>query len=353
MSDPTIRVRRLAYVRVAAPDLAEAERFLEQFGLRVAARTDASIYLRGTDPDPPCYVLSRGAPGVTAIAFEADSASDLAKLSSIAGASSISKLDEPAGGQVVRLRDPQGMQVEIVHGQAALDPIDPAPSHAFNMNGQKPRAGMLPNIGRGPSRVRRIGHLVLESGDPGCVYGWYHDHLGLRKSDEVRLPNGGTQMIFACLDRGQEFVDHHVVGFQYALDEGARVQHVAFEVGNLDDLMAGHHHLKAKRRKAVWGVGRHRYGGQIYDYWASPWGLIHEHWTDTDLVNEDTVPTDCAFADLEEYWGPQPSLAFVVSRWNWKAVRNLAGLLSARLTASRRSRRPGRADDERLPSTPR
>jgi len=53
-------------------------------------------------------------------------------------------------------------------------------------------------------------------------------------------------------------------------------------------------------------------------------------------VNQDSVPTDCDFEDLEEYWGPQPSLSFVVSRWNWKAVRNLASLLSARLRATRR-----------------
>ena len=110
---------------------------------------------------------------------------------------------------------------------------------------------------------------------------------------------------------------------------------MAFEVGNLDDLMAGHHHLKSRGRKSVWGVGRHRYGGQIYDYWANPWGVIHEHWTDTDLVNEESVPTDSNLVNLEEYWGPQPKPAFVVSRWNWKAVRNLASLLAARVRAAR------------------
>ncbi|MDJ0868213.1 MAG: VOC family protein [Myxococcota bacterium] len=341
MSEPIIKVKRLAYVRVSAPDLGKAEAFLEEFGLQVAARAPDAVYLRGTDPDPHCYVLSRGASGVTAIAFEADSASDLERISKIDGASPIEKLDEPGGGQVVRLRDPQGTQVEIVHGLAALEPIDPAPPHAFNMDGRRPREGGLPGVRPGASHVRRIGHLVLESSDPASVYQWYRERLGLRKSDEVHLPNGSTQMRFAKLDRGQEYVDHHVVGFQYALDEGSRVQHVAFEVGNLDDLMAGHEHLKSRRRKPVWGVGRHRYGGQIYDYWANPWGVIHEHWTDTDLVNEDSEPTDCDFEDLEEYWGPQPSLAFLVARWNWKAVQNLASLLSARLRASRRSRAGG------------
>ncbi len=338
MSEAIIKVKRLAYVRVSAPDVAKTEAFLEEFGLHVAARTDAALYFRGTDPDPPCYVLTEGPSEVNAIAFEADSAADLEAIAKIDGASAIEKLDGPAGGSVVRLRDPLGMQVEIVHGQSALEPLDPAPSHTFNVNGRRDRKGPLPGVRPGPAHVRRLGHLVLESADPVSLYEWYHARLGLRTSDEVHLPGGGTQMRFAALDRGVAFVDHHVVGFQYALDEGTRVQHLAFEVGNVDDLMAGHHHLKAKGRKSVWGVGRHRYGGQIYDYWAAPSGLIHEHWTDTDLVNEDTAPSVCEFEDLEEYWGPQPSVSFVVARWNWKAVRNLAQLLAVRLQAMRRAR---------------
>ena len=50
------------------------------------ARADGAVYLRGTDPDPPCYVLTRGAPGVNAIAFEADGGGDLEKISAIDGA---------------------------------------------------------------------------------------------------------------------------------------------------------------------------------------------------------------------------------------------------------------------------
>lgn len=333
MSTPTMRAKRLTYVRVSAPDLSEAEVFLDEFGLQVAERTEGAIYYRATDPDPPCYVLTQGTAGVTAIAFEADSLEDLENMSRLEGASAIETLDEPGGGQVVRLRDPQGMQVEIVHGRTPLDPLAPAPPHTFNTDGHRERQGTLPGATFGPSHVKRIGHLVLESADPQTVYDWYAAHLGLQAADAVRLPSGEPQMVFAHLDRGKEFVDHHVVGFQFAVDEGARVQHVAFEVGNIDDLMTGHEHLKSKRRKHVWGVGRHRFGGQIFDYWKSPWGVIHEHWTDTDLVNEDHAPTECTVADLEDYWGPEPSAAFIVSRWNWKAVRNIVRILGARKEA--------------------
>jgi len=330
MTEPLIRVKKLGYVRVSAPDLSIAENFLTEFGLQVATRTDDEIYFRGTDPEPWCYVLSQGTQNVTAIGFEADSTEDLQKLAQLAGASAIEELQEPCGGQVVRLIDPVGMQVEIVYGRTSLPALAPAPVHAFNMNGQRERIGELPAVKHGSSHVKRIGHLVLESASPESLYQWYHERFGLTASDAVRLPDGSPQMIFSRLDRGQEYVDHHVVGFQFALDEGTRVQHIAFEVGNLDDLMSGHEHLKRRKRKNVWGIGRHLLGGQIFDYWKSPFGVIHEHWTDTDLINETHEAQDLSVARMKDYWGPAPTPAFLIARWNLKVIKNLLRILKAR-----------------------
>ncbi len=333
MSDPTIKVKQLAYVRVQAPDLAVAEKFLTEFGLVVADRSAKTIYFRGTNPEPICYVLSEGTSDVTAIAFEAESQSDLDLIARVEGASNIEPLDGPCGGQVVRITDPLGMQVEIVHGRQALEALEPAPGHEFNMNGKRERVGVLPAVKRGPSQVRRIGHLVLESADPTSAYQWYHEHLGLKTSDAVRLPDGSPQMIFSRLDCGEEYVDHHVVGFQFALDEAIRVQHIAFEVGNLDDLMSGHEYLKHKKRRHVWGIGRHLLGGQIFDYWRSPFGVIHEHWTDTDLINNQHEAQDCGLAEMNDYWGPGPSPGFLIAKWNLKVIKNIFRLLRARAAA--------------------
>lgn len=330
MADPLIKVKKLAYVRVSEPDVAAALTFLDEFGLQVATRTGDEVHLRGTDPEPPCYILSPGTGGVTAIAFEADSLEDLEKLAQLEEASLVESLGEPSGGHVVRLTDPVGMRVEIVHGRAALEPLEPAPSHAFNMNGLRERVGQLPAVKRGPSNIRRVGHLVLETADPETQYQWYHERFGLTTSDAVRLPDGSPQMIFSRLDRAESFVDHHVVGFQFSLDEGIRVQHVAFEVGNLDDLMSGHEHLKRRKRNHVWGIGRHLLGGQIFDYWKSPTGLIHEHWTDTDLVNNTHDANDCGIDQMQDYWGPGPTPGFLIARWNFKVIKNLLRILRAR-----------------------
>ncbi len=330
MPEPCIRVKQLAYVRVEAPDVAKAETFLEAFGLQLVERSNQKTYLRGTDAQAPCYILSQGTGTVTAIAFEADNIEDLQKISELPEASRIEPLDEPSGGQVVRLPDPTGMQIEIVHGREAREPLDAAPSHDFNMNGLRPRVGEFPAVRHGPSHVRRIGHLVLESADPDSLYGWYHERFGLTKSDAVLLPNGSPQMVFSRLDRGEVYVDHHVVGFQYALDEGTRVQHIAFEVGNLDDLMSGREHLKRNKYRNVWGVGRHFLGGQIFDYWKSPFGLIHEHWTDTDLINQQHEASNCAIGAMQDYWGPAPKPEFLIARWNLTAIKNLLTILKAR-----------------------
>ena len=334
MTTPVILAKQLAYVRVSAPDVAKAETFLQNFGLHPVTQSGQRSYWRGADAGAPCYVLSQGSSAVTAIGFAANSFDDLEEISRSPDASAIEPLDDAceglSGGHVVRLADPLGMLVEVVYGQTDLEPLQGAPAHDFNMNGDRPRAGVLPGVSKGPSQIKRIGHLVLESADPVVLYQWYHEKLGLTKSDAVTLPDGSPQMIFARLNRGEDYVDHHVVGFQYALDEGTRVQHIAFEVGNLDDLMTGHEHLKHGKYKNVWGVGRHLLGGQIFDYWKSPAGLIHEHWTDTDLVNQQHEASDCAIGQMRDYWGPDPKPGFLVARWNFKVIKNLVTILRAR-----------------------
>ena len=54
--------------------------------------------------------------------------------------------------------------------------------------------------------------------------------------------------------------------------------------------MAGHEHLEKKGYQHMWGIGRHLIGSQLFDYWADPWGRVHEHWADTDVLNAHTPP---------------------------------------------------------------
>ena len=115
---------------------------------------------------------------------------------------------------------------------------------------------------------------------------------------------------FMRCDRGDTPTDHHTL-FLAQLPPGPGFNHAAFEVEGLDDLMAGHEHLKRAGRTAAWGVGRHVLGSQIFDYWKDPWGHELEHWTDGDLfaaADGSRLSTMRELLDVQ--WGaPFPALA--------------------------------------------
>jgi hypothetical protein len=75
--------------------------------------------------------------------------------------------------------------------------------------------------------------------------------------------------------------------------------------------MLGHQHLKAAKRKAAWGVGRHIMGSQVFDYWKDPFGNELEHWTDGDLFTAADPPQKMPMsALLAVQWGtPHPMFA--------------------------------------------
>jgi len=115
---PVIKAADLAYGRLRSPDLDKQEEFLTAFGMVRADRTRNALYMRGTDAPHHIHVTELGEPKYVGIAFHAASLEDLEKLSRAAGASAIEDIDEPGGGKRVRLTDPDGFQVEIVHGMA-------------------------------------------------------------------------------------------------------------------------------------------------------------------------------------------------------------------------------------------
>jgi hypothetical protein len=77
--------------------------------------------------------------------------------------------------------------------------------------------------------------------------------------------------------------------------------------------MLGHEHLReAGKYQHVWGIGRHVLGSQIYDYWKDPWGRVHEHWTDTDVLNARHRPKLLpAEEGLSSQWGEPVPQEFI------------------------------------------
>ena len=291
----------VAYVRFQAPDLDRMATFLEDFGLLTAARTDAALYMRGRDGAPFAHVTTLGEPQFAGLGFELEDIAALNALAVVTGAP-VEDIAEPGGGHIVRLTDPDGFRVDaVVRPHGAPDVLE---AHApLNDGRQRVRLNTVSRVPSGPAQVLRLGHCVLNVADFRVSERWYKEHFGLITSDEIELAPGAALGAFMRCDRGAVPVDHHTL---FLVGAGkAKFNHVAFEVADIDDLMAGHHHLKEKNWTPEWGVGRHILGSQVFDYWRDPWGHAIEHWTDGDLFDANSGSRKATIQDLVgTQWGP-------------------------------------------------
>ena len=287
---PVAKVTDIAFGRLQSPDLDLAEEFLADFGMARAARTRDVLYMRGTDAAHHLHITHRGEPKFLGFAFYASNEEELARLARVEGASPVESLDEPGGGKRVRLRDPHGFQIEAVYGIEKLALL-PVRRNVVNTGPEKlRRAGELTRLPHGPAQVKRMGHGVIATSDLPKTLAWYRDTFGLLCSDDVWSGEPANLVSsFNRCDRGDDYVDHHVFFTMKGPKPG--LNHFSYEVRDFDDVMMGHEHLKGKGKyKHMWGIGRHRLGSQIFDYWCDPWGRVHEHWTDSDVLNARAAP---------------------------------------------------------------
>ena len=309
---PHIKVSDIAYGRLRAPDLNVAEEFLTRFGMKRADRTATALYMRGTDPAHHIHVTEKGEPKFVGLAYYAESEDDLKRLAKAPGASDVEAIDEPGGGKRVRLTEPNGYQIEVVHGIATLPAIE-AKRQKLN-TGEAPlsRAGELMRLPKGPSHVKRIGHGVLMTPKFHETVGWFREMLGFVCSDDVYAGEKNNLIgSFNRCDRGDAYVDHHVF---FCLNHAKTgLNHLSFEVPDIDDVAMGHDYLaQFDKYEHMWGIGRHVLGSQVYDYWADPWGRVHEHWADSDRLNLANGSNLVAAEEaLTSQWGEAPPAKFI------------------------------------------
>lgn len=301
----------LESVRFAAPDVSAMRAFLEDFGMTSAEdEGDGVLRMRGTGDAPFLHETIKGEAGLVSFALAVRDDNDLKALADAEGAS-IETGAGPGGGLRVLLSDPDGFQVEVVAGRKRV-PAPPTPPYPWNLPSRIERPGEAKRVKTAPSHVARLGHIVLGVSNMERTWDWWQSRFGLLVSDEVRAPNTDLAALFLRFDCGEVPVDHHALNFASVPGLPPKFHHAAFEVANLDDLMAGNRHLLEKGYRHNWGVGRHILGSQVFDYWLDPWGHRVEHWTDGDMfdaqapVNVADLPTM-----LGHQWGPPAPADFV------------------------------------------
>jgi len=157
----------------------------------------------------------------------------------------------------------------------------------------------------------RLGHAGLNVADPDAAFDWYQAHFGILKSDSVAVGDFSLAHFCRC-DRGGEHTDHHSFLLARSMDGSAGLNHVSYEVGDLDDVWTGHHYLAERGHRHSWGIGRHMLGSQIFDYWRDPDGFMVEHFADGDMFDSTLEPGWAPFtASGLAQWGPPVTKDFL------------------------------------------
>jgi hypothetical protein len=211
----------------------------------------------------------------------------------------------------VRLTEPNGYQVEVLYGVQELPAL--AVRRDLVNTGDEPlrRIGRVMRLSKSPTTIKRIGHMVMTSPRVMETVSWFRDVLGLTCSDDVYAGNRGNVIgSFNRLDRGDDYVDHHV--FFCIHNEKAGLNHLSYEVSDIDAVFQDHEYLKGLGKyEHMWGIGRHLLGSQVYDYWCDPWRRVHERWADTDRLNVgnggNVLSVEEGFASQ---WGERPPEKF-------------------------------------------
>lgn len=312
--NPVIKVADLAWLEFEKPDLDRAEVFARDFGFAVAARTEGDLWLRGAFSGSPCMVIRRGrASRFIGPAFRAAERADLDRLARATG-STVQDIGVPGGGQSVALLDPSGLPVRVVHCAEQLPALPEQEPLILNFGTDHRRTNATQRPPREPSRIQRLGHVVLETRVFARTLDWYLDTLGMIVSDFLFLDGQrgrGPTMTFIRCDQGSVAVDHHTLALH--LGPGTGYVHSAYQVTDLDAIAAGGEYLAERGYKRSWGIGRHIQGSQLFDYWRDPDHFMLEHFADGDLFS----------CDLEPGWAPMSASG--LAQWGPPVTRDFLG----------------------------
>ncbi|MFF1701544.1 VOC family protein [Streptomyces sp. NPDC058252] len=312
--NPVIKVADLAWLEFEKPDLDRAEVFARDFGFAIAARTEGELWLRGTFAGSPCMVIRRGsASRFIGPAFRAAERADLDRLARATG-SAVRDIGVPGGGRSVALLDPSGLPVRVVHCAEQLPALPEQEPLILNFGTDHRRTNATQRPSREPSRIQRLGHVVLETRVFARTLDWYLDTLGMVVSDFLFLDaqrGRGPTMAFIRCDQGSVAVDHHTLALH--LGPGTGYVHSAYQVTDLDAIAAGGEYLAERGYKRSWGIGRHIQGSQLFDYWRDPDHFMLEHFADGDLFT----------CDLEPGWAPMSASG--LAQWGPPVTRDFLG----------------------------
>lgn len=296
-------VHSLDHVGLIVPDLAEAHRFYDAFGLDVAER-EGGLDVRAYGDDHVWLRIDAGAEkriGHVSFGAYADDVEPLAmRIDEFDATRAAAPAHATSNG--IWFRDPHGMLLEIKAAPKVM-PDDkaeavirscPAGQRGAAMRGETPQV-----------RPLRLAHALFFTPDIERSVAFYRGVLGLRVSD---FP-GPVAFL-----HGPHGSDHHLIAFAQS-SVGIGYHHSAWDVASIDEVGLGAAQMAAAGHARGWGLGRHVLGSNYFHYVRDPWGSYAEYSYDIDYVPAEQ-DWEAGYPSPENslfLWGPDVPEDFVTN----------------------------------------
>ncbi|WP_454796777.1 VOC family protein [Novosphingobium lindaniclasticum] len=246
---------KLRSIELALPDPAAAATFMtEIWGMADAETKGDTHYLRGSSPFPYLVAFEKSddefVRSTTFVCTAGELEALKARIAAAGWMASPTVSEDLGGGHGLLVELPEGTILRFLVDAAEVEPIT------------------------GRDLPVKLTHVVFNAADAEACGHAVEDILGFRVSDRTK------GMVFVrCND------SHHSTAFARA--GFASLNHVAFEMEDMDAVMRGIGRLRDHALVPAWGPGRHGPGANVYAYFIAPFGPVIEFSTAVEKVPED------------------------------------------------------------------
>ena len=274
---------RLRSIELVLPKAAEAADFLVNvWHTKLAAsptdaRTDAKAnthYIRGSGSFPYLVALEEGEESfVRSVTFVCEQA-DIDRIERNARAKALNVTPEISadlgGGHGIIVEMPEGELFRFLTGSEEVAPIDD------------------------PDLPVKLTHVVCNAVDAEQSGLAVEEILNFTVSDRTK------GMVFVRCN-----ASHHSTAFARAGFNS--LNHIAFEMADMDAVMRGVGRLRDNEYAPAWGPGRHGPGDNVFAYFIAPFGAVVEFSTAVEIVPDDYqagAPEDWTWPENRiDQWG--------------------------------------------------
>ena len=276
------RINGLRSIELGVHDLQKSAEFYRRvWALEDVAAEGDTIHMRGTGREHHVITLrERPRAGLLGVHFSAPDRATVDTLHAQAKAMG-AKVGEAAGPLEASAGGGYGFRVSTPEGHPISISADLA-QHAEAIDDR--------------SRPTKLTHVVLNSAEVEKQTAFFLDVLGFKWSDSTFM----MDFVRCCSD-------HHSVAF--ARGNGPTLNHMAYEMPNIDGLMSGAGRVKKSGYDILWGVGKHGPGSNVFSYFVEPNGFVTEYTTEVDQVDDTYLPHDGKYWDELNIWPDRWNMA--------------------------------------------